>query len=143
MAPIWRWALAAILVGFVACGAASGQSISPRNDFDTHVCLTGACDSAAQAVAPVFDPSGNAPNAVESSSAIRAKGRAIVFYVIALELILAGIVAVACWLVLFLAGICVGIEERPAVEAPSAPASLHPSPLIRPSAVRGGSVLVL
>jgi hypothetical protein len=99
---------------------------------DARACLALSYDAIPQFSTHQVDPNDPPmPDTYEWLEAATPRGSIIVAYVVALELLLAGVAAIACLLVLALAGAIVNLQKRPA---------RHPAPI--PSLTRESLPLV-
>lgn len=109
----WAYAAVAIVLDFVVLCPANAQPAFSSASGEDH-CLAQAHSvimQSGRSFGPDTDPTETAarPPFAPASSGY---GPLLVFFVVAVELALAVATAVACWLVLVIAGICVSIEDR-------------------------------
>jgi len=111
----WAFAVVAIVLDFVVLCPANAQPVRFLSASDVDDCLRRTDSLVMQAGNTSFGPDASRTQRAERppfGPGSSGNGPALVFFVVAVELALAAITAVACWLVLAIAGICVRIEDR-------------------------------
>ena len=127
MGSTWKWAILAVVIQLGATGYA--QSVSFLADVDARACLARSYSVVPQLGSTSVDP--NEPWPVDSSQmtlTAAPNGEVVVSYVAMLALSSAVMVALACLLLLAVAGIVTKLQERPvpcAVSSSSFPDRRH------------------
>jgi hypothetical protein len=111
MVRIWIWAAVAVILELSALSSATGQNLPLLCDAEARAYFAQAGSLEPRKSGRRFNSNlGEMP--LERGRIGRANGPAAVFYIAAVELGLAAATAVACWLTIAIAGICLRISER-------------------------------
>jgi hypothetical protein len=111
MVRIWVWAAVPVILELSALCSAGGQNMPLLCDADARAFFAQASSLEPQKTGRLFD-SNVGDISLRKGRIASANGPAAVFYIAAVELGLAAATAVACWLTIALAGICLRISER-------------------------------
>ncbi|MGD1081550.1 MAG: hypothetical protein ABR881_24780 [Candidatus Sulfotelmatobacter sp.] len=123
----WKSVVLAV-VGLATMCSAHGQPVPFVAAADARACLVRFYSAIPHFSSRHLDPNDAAKmQGDEWPEAASPNGSIIVAYVVALELLLAGVAATACLLVLALAGAVVKLQERPARRAAPIPSLSHES----------------
>jgi hypothetical protein len=126
MGHTWKSVVLTVVVELAVISSAQGQPVAFVAHAGARACLARSYSVIPQSSSSHMDPNNSGmPNADGWPKSATPQGSVIVAYVVALELLLAVMTAVACWLVLGLAGIIVKVPERPVPRAVPAKTPSH------------------